>query len=279
MNNKFCFLLLLSLSIFSAGCSAQKYPMLDPSDPADNITAWIKLEGDTSGRAYYRYGKMVAWGRPDGEFGQPLFAYLTMKKGKFQKMDNGDYVTNYWECGLYADVQTGKTIDEFVNPYTGKTVKLKPICGRLSTSRYSSETGLSVKASFGLESSILDSPYLLDWRIAGDNVTINREAHTKWVDLAGKTRHEMSLDTFTAKMSELSDPERSSVDATHVYTLVTEWMTMLDMSDIPGSMFWQRVTTKHFDLSEIPDDIQAAFRKEFGDDFFDQAIDLPDPSE
>jgi len=246
---------------------------LDPASPADNIEAWIKLEGDSSGREFFRLSRMVAYGVPEGQFGQRLFQIISIRKQAFRELPDGSFDAKWWACGLYADEKTGEFIDEFTNPYTNETIPLKSICSNISGANYSPETGMTMTASFAMESSIFGRPYVLEWRVVGDTVEINREAFTQWEEKSsGKTKYEMTIDSYTARLSELSDPARTSVDAAYQYTLVTEWMTRLNMGDRPGSMLWRSSSTKHFDISELPADVVAAFKVAFGEDVLDKAI-------
>jgi len=236
----------------------------DIDSPKDNITAWVKLDADISGKEVLRFGHLMAYGQPTGEQSRKLFQLISVTKKAYRKLDNGDFESRTWGCGLYADAETGKIIDEFTNPYTNKTIKLKPYCSNISGSLFSSKTGMSSTANFQMDSTVFDRPYLLDWNVVGDKATVSRPAATKWLEKrSGKTKYETSVDT---KMSDLSNPELTSIDAPYHYTLSTEWMTMLGMGKRPGSMLWVGGNTKHFDLSEIPSDFLTEFKKRLGED-------------
>ncbi len=238
---------------------------LDPSDPADNILAWVKLHGNTDGGDVFRYGHLTAYGQPNGEKSQKLFQMVSLTKVAYKDMGDGNFESRTWGCGLYADPDTGEFIDEFTNPYNDKKITLKPYCGNISGSIFDVKEGLKSIASFQMESTVFGRPYILDWIITGDKVTVSRSAATQWEEKSsGKTKYESSVDTFHTTMSELSDKSLTSVDARYQYTLSTEWMTMLDMGTTPGYMLWAGSTTKHDSLDEIPSDFLEAFEQRLG---------------
>ena len=244
------------------------YKTIDITNPADNIEAWIKMDGDISGREYYRMGSLIAYGQPKTEFSQQLFEMVSLRKAAYKKLPNGDYASQYWACAIYANPATGEYIDEYKNPYTKEVITLKPYCSNISGSTYSVKEGLKSRANFSMQSTVFNKPYLMDWRITGDTVVVNRPASTIWQEKStGKTKVESTVDTYIAKLSDLQNPTLTSVDSTYQYTLTTEWMSMLKMGDIPGSMLWVGNSTKHFDVNEIPESVKEAFKQRLGDDF------------
>ena len=238
------------------------------ADPAYNIEAWVRVDGDTSGRVFYRKSRMVAYGVPRGSFSAPLFGMIGVTKKAYRRMEGGGYESRWEGCGLYADPETWELIDSFENPYTGETITLKPTCTLISGARLTVEDGFSMIASFAMESSIFGRPYVLDWNVVGDTAFMRREAHTEWQEpSSGKVKYEMTIDSAAIPVAQLDDPAVTSIDVPLAHTLVTEWMTMLMMGDAPGSMLWRADITKHFDASEIPEHVRAALEDERPDFF------------
>ena len=243
---------LLALRLGPAGA-------IDTADPMANIEAWIKLTGDTSGKTVFRWQKGVAYAMPKGAASQPLLGLEGLAIVRDTKLPEGGYREQQVACGLYFDPATGAYIHEMTNPFTGKIVKLGNRCGGISGARFTRE-GLKMEANFAMESSVLGRPYLLQWALNGDRAVIKRVAHTKWVEPAsGKTKFEITADTYAAKLSDLENPAKTSVDASYSWVSQTEWMTMLDMADRPGNMLWMMDGQKFASAADIP----AAFRKAF----------------
>lgn len=245
-------------------------------DPAYNIEAWVRVDGDTSGRLIYRKSRMVAHGVPRGSFSEPLFGMIGVTKKAYRKLEGGGYESRWEGCGLYADPETWELIDSFENPYTGETIALNPMCTLISGARITAEGGFSMIAPFAMESSIFERPYVLDWHVVGDTAFMQRKAHTQWQEpSSGKVKYEMTIDSAAVPVAQLDDPSLTSIDVPLAHTLVTEWMTMLKMGDIPGSMLWRADMTKHFDASEIPEHIRTAMAA-IRPDFFTQELSFDD---
>jgi len=259
--------LILAISALSLLGLSISATALDVNSPQDNITAWVKLDADISGKEVLRFGHLMAYGQPAGEKSRKLFQLISLTKKAYRKLDNGDFESRTWGCGLYADAETGEIIDEFKNPYNDRLITLKPYCSNISGSVFSVKNGMSSTANFQMDSTVFEGPYLLDWTVIGDKATVSRPAATKWLEKSsGKTKYETSVDTYYTKMSDLNNPELNSVDAPYQYTLTTEWMTMLGMGERPGYMLWVGDSTKHFDLSEIPVDFLTQFKKRLGEE-------------
>ncbi len=258
------------IALLSVQTSARS---LDPNSPADNIEAWVKMHADTSGKVVYRLGSLTAYGQPQDVLSQPMFTMVSITKLAYRKLENGDYQSQYWACGLYAKPHTREFIDEYLNPYTNETIKLKPYCSNISGSTFSAKNGMTSRANFEMDSTVFDRPYILEWDITGDTVSINRPASTRWTEKSsGITKVETSIDSFTAKLSDLSDPAKTSVDAVNQYVLSTEWMSMLKMGDRPGKMLWFSNSTKHFNQADLPSEVVSAFEKRLGDNILDKPL-------
>ena len=255
----------------AAGADAGRF-----DDPAYNIEAWVKVDADTSGRLIYRRSRMVAYGVPMGSFSEPLFGMIGVTKKAYRRMEGGGYESRWEGCGLYADPETWELIDSFENPYTGETITLKPMCTLISGARLTAEDGFSMIAPFAMESSIFERPYVLDWHVVGDTAFMQRKAHTQWQEpSSGKVKYEMTIDSAAVPVAQLDDPSLTSIDVPLAHTLVTEWMTMLNMGDTPGSMLWRADMTKHFDASEIPEHIRTAIEAT-RPDFFTKELSFDD---
>ncbi|RMB07627.1 DUF1838 family protein [Eilatimonas milleporae] len=241
-------LVCLACMLVSAGAQG-----FDPDNPRDNIEAWVKLRGDASGKPTYRVSYMSAFGVPRGDFSVEMFTLASVTKQVIRKMPNGDYEARWRGCGLYTDPRTGEFISSFKNPFTGETIALKPLCSMVTGARYSVKDGMSMLSDFPMESTIFNKPYILNWKIVGDTAFVERVAHTEWEEPgSGRLKHEMTIDSYVAPLSEIMDPNVTSINVPYSYTLVTEWMTMLNMQDRAGGMLWKSIGTKHHDVNEVP---------------------------
>ncbi len=233
--------------------------VFDPASPRDNIEAWVKLAGDTSGRPSFRVTRMVAYAVPEDSLSRPLFALRSISRSEYRRLPEGGFESRSLACGAYFDAASGAPITSFADPLDGKQVAVAPFCGKVSGERISAVRGLEMTAAFPMESSIFGRPYLLDWQIEGRTAHVERVAHTIWTEPgSGRRKAETSVDSFDAPVSSLTDPRVTSIDVPSNYTLVTEWMTAMKLAGRPGKMLWLSRGSKLHTAAALPADLLAA---------------------
>ena len=106
----------------ATGCSGSSMT-LNLDDPEDNLKALIKLQADLSGAdAYGGFGGEV-WGWVPGEGNQLLFRSYGIGASHVERVDGG-WRFYHREIMYYLDPETNEIINEWVNPYTGRTVEV-----------------------------------------------------------------------------------------------------------------------------------------------------------
>ncbi len=125
-------LLVFCFSLASAQKKASKHngkaknskteKLLDLSNPADNLDAFVKMRAslDTNEvTVYYWTGRIYSY--IDGERGKPLFDLEAMNIAIIKK-DGNDYKMLTREAAIYRDINTGKIIEKWYNPFISDTV-------------------------------------------------------------------------------------------------------------------------------------------------------------
>ena len=95
---------------------------LDLNDPWDRLTALAKLRGSIDGTMKMWWMKGTRYGTIDTVV-KPLFDMLVGSFITITPADEG-FMLNMLELGYFTDLESGKVIDTFVNPYNGKKVKV-----------------------------------------------------------------------------------------------------------------------------------------------------------
>jgi hypothetical protein len=200
---------------------------------------------------------MTEYGVPQTGYTVPLFAMRSITKLQYRKLPGG-YDSRWVACGVYVSADNNDVISSYRNPFTGQMIKLKPLCSKITGARYTVDRGLEMTAGFPLESSVLGRPYILNWEVFGDRALVDRVAHSKWTEPESKkVKYELSIDSYSAKLADLQNPALTSVEAAYSYTLVTEWLSSMNMGKRPGNMLWKSVGRKTTDASELPADLLA----------------------
>jgi hypothetical protein len=246
-----------TIGFLAFGATAADPVPLDFTNPVDNIEAWAKLEGDTSGKTVYRVSRMTAYGVPQKGYTVPLFAMRSITKIEYRRVAGG-YDSRWIACAVYVGVDNNDVITKYRNPFSGGWIELKPLCSKITGARYTAGKGIEMIAGFPLQSSIIGRPYILNWEVFGDRAVVERVAHSQWTEPGTeKVKHEMSIDSYSAKLSDLQNPTVTNIDGFYSYTLVTEWLTSMKMGNVPGNIVWKSNGRKVSDPSQLPADLLA----------------------
>jgi len=192
--------------------------LLDPSKPEDLHLIHRKLNFTLDNRVVYWFIDAVRMGLKDHEF----TPFWRMHVGMMSKVrDVGDYLyeSSFMSTIFYSDLETGKLLETWENPYTGQTREvLQPRLAR-------------VKRTHGLIG-VVSEPRA---RAGSGAVTRNEEIGPAYVvnddvwcqgDLVVKAEKPNNLDmtihvndwsTFHGSISEVSDPDVLSASATHTF--------------------------------------------------------------
>lgn len=228
-------------------------------DPKFHMMTLAKLQGDLSGKPLYGYsrgrvfGLIPGSGLPIADYGRRLYDYEGASVGRSRLLPNGDVETVSRSFLFYTDPATGAYLDEWVNPITGKTVKVPPFRGGISGGTLT-PNGPKVSASFTMESSVFNRPPKLEFVTLGDRSFITRTAYTRWTPKgATQARTEFTQDDWVVKTADLLNQKLTGIPATTAWTSQTEWQTWLEMPPgQPGAQLWRSDGMKTPRMADLP---------------------------
>ncbi|MEO0412839.1 MAG: DUF1838 family protein [Pseudomonadota bacterium] len=95
----------------------------DFEDPAKNVAVMARLAGDMSGeRAGHVHYSGRAFGTLPGEPIVPLYGIEGMSSTKTLPVEDGKFRFLFSEFAIYTDLETGKPLSKWTNPYTNETL-------------------------------------------------------------------------------------------------------------------------------------------------------------
>ncbi|MGI9291652.1 MAG: DUF1838 family protein [Gammaproteobacteria bacterium] len=232
---------------------------LDLDNPEDRLTALAKLRGSIDGAPVMWWMKGTRFGVVD-EVVEPLFnmligSFLTMKP-----VEDG-FMLNMLEMSYFTNLETGEVMDEFLNPYTGKTVqipeqRLGPYPVKMTT------TGVilpDVPAFGDIDLTTRVGPAIVHM----DDVWIRDDSSVK-VDsdhpMMGKHTYN-ELVTYRGKLSDINNPELASAPAEIMFQSVTSWREWFEADDVGGHTTARATGTKIKSIDEFPPEYLEAARK------------------
>ena len=237
-------------------------PDFPRDDPAFNVLALGKLQGDLSGATTFTYnpgtvyGVMPGQGLPPGESGLRLFRVEGCTRRLSRRLPDGSVEERSRNWMFYNDADSGAPLERFRNPWTGRWLEVPPWRGSPGRSRLTIN-GPQVDAGPGFENTSIGQPLRLDWRTLGETTWIGRQSATRLRDANGRFRNEMSIDAWVCRTRDVADTRLTHIPSTYAWTSFAEWMPWLGMESRPGNLLWRIESTVLHTVDALP----ASFRE------------------
>ena len=205
---------------------------LDLESPEGRLRNFIRIrgaldEGLVIGWASARYYGVIE-DRMD-----PLFAVVSATFARWRAVADGYEAVSY-ELAWFTDAVTGKAMDTFRNPYTGKDCKVPT--GGLAPAKFRIGQDLSFHLGRTVPGLQMEHD-VLPFEARGDDVWVLERSRTAMPipGLARPFRYSES-NTFHARRADLARPGATRVTSEVSYTNVCSWRPWLEMGDHPGHL-------------------------------------------
>jgi hypothetical protein len=230
---------------------------LDLTDPQDALTALIKMRGSLVSEdvPHWYYGTI--YGVLPGKKPIPMVDFEGSEIDYYERQPDGSYYGFSATASFFRDTGTGKLIEFFDNPITGKRNAVRP-------------NTISVRAHYiysvnGFKRS--DDPRPLDenasiadqlhWREMNDDIWLT----TRRAYPAGLVMAEHQL--IRGSLNELHDPNTVKVYTTAAPTFIAPWLRWMEMKDHPGHTVWAGPAKKLDSVKEYPRELLMLMEKYF----------------
>lgn len=202
---------------------------VDLNDPRQRLEAFIRANGDTSGKPVVSWGTGTVYGYVPGEKPRPLFGLEVVGMSRYERIEGG-YLRLHREIGYYTDLKTGEVIERWLNPWLQREVEVIPIQNDPVNRRYTVEnTNFKVDAS-------------------GDDLVFYREVPLRYpnpldratypLNSSGDFYEAMEMFTTFIRRSQLNDPRLSSIPAPGTWTRFGPWLPWMEMGAHQGYLVY-----------------------------------------
>jgi len=241
----------------SLGRAAQIRRTLDLTAPQDALTAMIKMRGSLLPEdvPHWYYGTIYAV--LPGKAPIPMVDFEGSEIDYYERQPNGSYHGYAATASFFRDTRTGKLIDTFDNPITGKRNEVRPNTISVKAHYIYSKNGYKRSddpRSLDENASIADS---LQWREMNDDIWLT----TRRAYPAGVAMGEHQL--IRGSLAELHDPNTVKVRTTAAPTFVAPWLHWMDMNDHPGHTVWAGPAKKLDSVEDYPRELLMLMEKHF----------------
>lgn len=230
---------------------------LDYSDPADALTAMVKMRGSLVAEdvPHWYYGTIYAVFPQQAPL--PLVDFEGSEIDYYERQPDGSYRAYGATVSFFRDRESGKRLESFTNPVTG--VRSEVLANSISVKAH------YIYSIFGYKRSddprpLPETPQIqkqLTWRESQDDVWLTmRRAYPP-----GVTGGEHQL--VRGSVAALHDPDTVKVYTTGSPTFVSPWLPWMGMGDREGHALWVGPAQKLDSVSQYPRELLEFMEKHF----------------
>lgn len=244
------------------GHSRERVPF-DPSDTRAASMAVLKMLGSQADEMVRRWftGKVYAYF--PGEPVKELFYADGFYLGKFWKQDDGTHRSTIYEITFKRDLETGKLLERWNNPFTGRTDELMDSIGGPQERLYNDWGFDRPDRARGP-----DNPRLFDWTIVNDTAWFTWDAFLRFRNpvqpdvypehSSGEFLNLVNLTNYYAKLSDLENPNVLNTPATMFWNAIAGWQPWMRMGQRPGTLIHKSIGVQLDSFEDLPKEVFEA---------------------
>ena len=235
--------------------------------PVNNVTNMLRMQatiGNEEQIPWHYTG--ILWAQKHSEQPIPMVKIEGMESYKVIPLEDGSYEILGNMVTFFRDIETGEMIDEYKNPFTGKTNKVEPNLRKAT----SIGRGLNISTMGIRPTSFIDqmpdNPLLIDWNFGADTVWMqNQTAYPP-----GLTPPRLQRFTMFSPLDKFVDQSILSLPTMFTATVLMPYLHWMDMDDEEGHTLWHASGVKLNDMSELPEEYSSRLMSEYSDySYFD----------
>ena len=239
--------------------------------PVNNVTSMLRMQatiGSEEQIPWHYTG--ILWAQKHSEQPIPMVKIEGMESYKVIPLEDGSYEILGNMVTFFRDIETGEMIDEYKNPFTGKTNKVEPNLRKAT----SIGRGLNISTMGIRPTSFIDQmpdkPLLIDWNFGADTVWMqNQTAYPP-----GLTPPRLQRFTMFSPLDKFVDQSILSLPTMFTETVLMPYLHWMDMDDEEGHTLWHASGVKLNDMSELPEEYSSRLMSEYSDySYFDLSKD------
>jgi hypothetical protein len=245
---------------------------VDFKDPKWNRDTYARMDGDLDPtKEKLGWLKGTAYGVRDNEKVRALFGVEGFSFVRVKQLPDGNWRRLLREIVFYRDLDTGKILTTWHNPYTNEDVRVVPIAN--DPFNFTISDHLQDAPSYGglNKEKPVPKPFLLDWSDGPDGTLICRTGidlmypsalqPDKWPrESAGPMNRVSEHFIYTVKRKDVENPNLTNLPLVGAWSRITPWLPWMLMGQAPGniSYFTNFATLKS--IADLPADLVAAAR-------------------
>ncbi len=242
-------------TVAHASAAGGPHDVPDFSLPAVNLRQLVRMQGslDEEDVPWWFTGMLYA---VVGEAQPlPLLRCEGMEIYWFRHVDDG-YLLGGNTVTFFRDVESGAYLDEFRNPLTGASVRVRPAVQGGKVGFHYSESGIRPASS---RDSVADRRLRLEWHALREHVWLQHQT----VYPPGMPPMHGQRQTLSVARGAFDDHGLAALPSAFTATVFMGWLKWLEMGDRPGHLVWHASGVKLRSIDELPESYRARAIREY----------------
>lgn len=239
----------LAASGAGVAANAAAAPKLDLSDPKARLRAFMRLRGALDDRLVIGCIEGRYYGVVGAEV-RPLYGVVAATFARYRALADGRYEGLTYEVAYFTDLETGKVMDRWLNPYTNQTVDVAHTFAPVARIVIGESLEIMPEPAIpGLQMRHATRPPL----IIGPDLWWTEEVFTQAQipGLPAPLRYSEVV-TLQASLAELASPKGARVTCRNAYASVVNWRPWLKMGDAPGHLMGNGAGAYGIAMADLP---------------------------
>ncbi|MEY8242341.1 MAG: DUF1838 family protein [Gammaproteobacteria bacterium] len=222
----------------------------DMSLPLNNLINLIRMQAslDSTSQIPWHYNGTLS-AQIASEQPIPMVNIEGMESYRVFPLNDGSYEVLGNMLTFFRDIDTGKMIREYQNPFTGKINQVLPNIRQASLGR-----GLNISTMGARPKAFIDQmpdkPLLLDWTFGPETVWLQNDTAYP----PGLSEPRMQRSTMFAPLDQFLDQNVISLPSLFSSTVLMPWLSWMDMNEVEGHTLWHASGVKLKSINQLPEE-------------------------
>jgi len=222
----------------------------DLSLPLNNLTNLIRMQSslDAVDQTPWHYNGTLYY-QKGSEQPIPVVSIEGMESYRILPQEDGSYEILGNMLTFFRDIETGKMIREYKNPFTGKINEVQPNIRRASPGRGLNMSTMGVRPKAFIDQ-MPDQPLILDWTFGPETVCLQTDTAYP----PGLSVPRMQRSSMFAPLNQFLDQNVKSLPTLFTATVLMPWLAWMDMNEVEGHTLWHASGVKLKSINQLPDE-------------------------
>jgi hypothetical protein len=243
----------LAPAIIGRAAQAATPIKLDPQNPDHVKLIHRKLCFSMDTTPTFVWLRATRFGLVDSRF-TPFWEMHVGQAFTTKDMPDGSYEVAMWSAIFYTDVNTGKFIETFRNPYTGKEVPIRYNAPRVMR-RLHTKDGEAREPMNRPEMNVTMATGIGPAWIEGDAIWVRGDISVRLEpkDPKGARLSQVNdWSTFYGTLKDVANPDNKNPASTWIFNDINTWPAWLEMGDQPGNYVSRGLGQKEYGYDAMP---------------------------